>query len=79
MAQYSLILPTTILIITKPLMNISVSKKQLFDQLSGKAFALSNADDKRGAVMLQNTKAQQYTYSLRVPASIKGKVLEKQS
>lgn len=51
-------------------------KKQLFDQLPATAFALSNVDDKRGAVMLQNTKAMQYTYSLRVPATIKGKVLE---
>lgn len=51
-------------------------KKQLFDQLPATAFALTNIDDKRGAVMLQNTKAEQHTYSLRVPASIKGKVLE---
>lgn len=51
-------------------------KKQLFDQLPATAFALTNLDDKRGMVMLQNTKAQQYTYSLRVPATIKGKVLE---
>lgn len=51
-------------------------KKQLFDQLSPKAFALTNIDDKRGAVMLQNTKAHQYSYSLRVPADIKGRVLE---
>lgn len=51
-------------------------KKQLFDSLPAKAFALTNIDDKRGAVMLQNTKAAQYTYSLRVPSSIKGKVLE---
>lgn len=51
-------------------------KKQLFDTLPATAFALTNIDDKRGAVMLQNTKAEQHTYSLRVPASIKGKVLE---
>lgn len=51
-------------------------KKQLFDQLPSSAFALTNIDDKRGAVMLQNTKATQVTYSLRVPANIKGKVLE---
>lgn len=51
-------------------------KKQLFDYLPATAFALTNVDDKRGAVMLQNTKAEQYTYSLRVPATIKGKVLE---
>jgi UDP-N-acetylmuramoyl-L-alanyl-D-glutamate--2,6-diaminopimelate ligase len=51
-------------------------KKQLFDSLPATAFALTNIDDKRGAVMLQNTKAEQYTYSLRIPSSIKGKVLE---
>jgi UDP-N-acetylmuramoyl-L-alanyl-D-glutamate--2,6-diaminopimelate ligase len=51
-------------------------KKQLFDSLPATAFALSNIDDKRGAVMLQNTKALQYTYSLRLPSTIKGKVLE---
>ena len=35
-------------------------KKQFFDSLPSTAFALSNADDKRGAVMLQNTKAKKY-------------------
>lgn len=51
-------------------------KKSFFDGLPASAFALTNADDKRGLVMLQNTKAQKCTYSLRVPAIIKGKVLE---
>ena len=51
-------------------------KKSFFDGLPANAFALTNADDKRGMVMLQNTKAQKHTYSLRVPASVKGKVLE---
>ena len=51
-------------------------KKLFFDELPSDAFALTNADDKRGMVMLQNTKADKHTYSLRVPASIKGKVLE---
>jgi len=51
-------------------------KKQFFDGLGEEAFALTNADDKRGMVMLQNTKADKHTYSLRVPASVKGKVLE---
>jgi len=51
-------------------------KKQFFDGLPKDAFALTNADDKRGAVMLQNTAAQRYAYSLKVPATIKGKVLE---
>jgi UDP-N-acetylmuramoyl-L-alanyl-D-glutamate--2,6-diaminopimelate ligase len=51
-------------------------KKRFFDDLPADAFALTNADDKRGAVMLQNTKAQKNTYSLKAPATIKGKVLE---
>ena len=51
-------------------------KKRFFDDLPAGSFALTNADDKRGMVMLQNTKAEKHAYSLRVPASIKGKVLE---
>lgn len=51
-------------------------KKLFFDDLPKAAFALTNADDKRGMVMLQNTKAEKCTYSLRVPAMVKGKVLE---
>lgn len=51
-------------------------KKSFFDELPQNAFALSNADDKRGLVMLQNTKAEKNTYSLKVPANVKGKVLE---
>ncbi|MEO6832867.1 MAG: UDP-N-acetylmuramoyl-L-alanyl-D-glutamate--2,6-diaminopimelate ligase [Chitinophagaceae bacterium] len=51
-------------------------KKQFFDELPAKAFALSNLDDRRGAVMLQNTKAQKVGYSLRVLTDIKGKVVD---
>ena len=51
-------------------------KKAFFDGLPQNAFALTNADDKRGAVMLQNTSARKLSYSLRVPANIKGKILE---
>jgi UDP-N-acetylmuramoyl-L-alanyl-D-glutamate--2,6-diaminopimelate ligase len=51
-------------------------KKKFFDDLSADAFALTNADDKRGAVMLQNTKASKNAYSLKIPATFKGKVLE---
>src|SRR5262249_51827712 len=40
-------------------------KKQFFDDLPVNAFALTNADDKRGTVMLQNTKATKYAYSLK--------------
>lgn len=51
-------------------------KKTFFDNLGKSAFALTNVDDKRGMVMLQNTKAEKKTYSLRVPSDFKGKVLE---
>ncbi|MBS1586744.1 MAG: UDP-N-acetylmuramoyl-L-alanyl-D-glutamate--2,6-diaminopimelate ligase [Bacteroidetes bacterium] len=51
-------------------------KKSFFDNLPTTAFALTNADDKRGMVMLQNTKATKNSYSLKMPATIKGKVLE---
>lgn len=51
-------------------------KKRFFDDLPRQAFALSNVDDKRGAVMLQNTQAEKAGYSLRQPATFKGKVLE---
>ncbi len=52
------------------------AKKSFFDALPKDSFALVNADDKRGGVMLQNTTAQQCTYSLREPATFKAKVLE---
>jgi UDP-N-acetylmuramoyl-L-alanyl-D-glutamate--2,6-diaminopimelate ligase len=51
-------------------------KKKFFDDLPAGAFALTNIDDKRGMVMLQNTKAEKHTYSLKAPADFKGKVLE---
>lgn len=52
------------------------AKKLLFDSLSSTAFALSNADDKRGGVMLQNTKAAKYFYSLKTMADFKAKIIE---
>ncbi|GAO44960.1 UDP-N-acetylmuramoyl-L-alanyl-D-glutamate--2,6-diaminopimelate ligase [Flavihumibacter petaseus] len=51
-------------------------KKMFFDQLPPQAFAISNLDDKRGQVMLQNTVANAYYYSLRSVAEFKGKILE---
>jgi UDP-N-acetylmuramoyl-L-alanyl-D-glutamate--2,6-diaminopimelate ligase len=51
-------------------------KKSWFDNLSSTAFAISNADDKRGAVMLQNTPAKKYFYSLKTLADFKGKILD---
>jgi UDP-N-acetylmuramoyl-L-alanyl-D-glutamate--2,6-diaminopimelate ligase len=51
-------------------------KKSFFDMLPADAFAISNADDKRGAIMLQNTVATKYFYSLKTMAEFKGKILE---
>lgn len=51
-------------------------KKSWFDSLPKNCFAISNADDKRGAVMLQNTVAKKYYYSLKTMADFKGKVLD---
>lgn len=51
-------------------------KKSWFDKLPSTAFAISNADDKRGAVMLQNTAAKKYFYSLKTMADFKGKILD---
>lgn len=51
-------------------------KKSFFDHLASDAFAISNADDKRGAVMLQNTSAKKYFYSLHTIADFKGKILD---
>lgn len=53
-------------------------KKNYFDGLAAEAFALTNADDKNGMVMLQNTAAQKHTYALKSPADFKAKVLENQ-
>lgn len=55
--------------------NYIKAKKKLFDDLPSDAFALVNVDDKRGMVMLQNTKASKYTYSLKMMATYKAKVL----
>jgi UDP-N-acetylmuramoyl-L-alanyl-D-glutamate--2,6-diaminopimelate ligase len=51
-------------------------KKSFFDSLLSSAFALTNTDDKRGEVMLQNTAAARYTYSLKTTSDFKGKILE---
>ena len=52
------------------------AKKSFFDDLPSTAFALTNADDKTGQVMLQNTLAKKYTYSLRTHADFVGRVIE---
>ena len=51
-------------------------KKSWFDSLPKSAFAISNADDKRGGVMLQNSAAKKYFYSLKTMADFKGKILD---
>ena len=56
--------------------NYLKAKKAFFDNLPKSAFALTNLDDKNGMVMVQNTKAKVYTYSLRSISDFKGKVLE---
>ena len=56
--------------------NYLKAKKTFFDNLPKNAFALTNADDKNGLVMVQNTKAKVSTYSLRTLCDFKGKVLE---
>ncbi|MEY4054167.1 MAG: hypothetical protein RL034_1085 [Bacteroidota bacterium] len=52
------------------------AKKGFFDALPASAFAITNSDDKRGEVMLQNTKAKKLSYGLKSSADYKGKILE---
>lgn len=54
------------------------TKKILFDELPKTAFALVNADDKNGSVMVQNTAAKTYTYGLKGVADFKARILEHQ-
>jgi len=56
--------------------NYLKAKKRFFDELAVDTFALTNADDKNGLVMLQNSKAKKYTYSLRTLADFKTRILE---
>lgn len=57
--------------------NYLAAKKAFFDGLSADAFALTNFDDRNGMVMLQNSKAEKKTYSIRTFADFKGKILER--
>lgn len=52
------------------------AKKTFFDELPKEAFALTNADDRNGRVMVQNTRAQVKTYALRTPADVKCRIVE---
>ena len=56
--------------------NYRDAKKAFFDGLSKDAFAITNADDKNGMVMVQNTKATVKTYSTRQMADFRAKLLE---
>ncbi len=51
-------------------------KSMLFNQLPDDSFALTNLDDKNGLILVQNTAARVYTYSLRAMADFKGRMLE---
>ncbi len=52
-------------------------KKAFFDALPKSSFALTNIDDKNGNIMLQNTKARKYSYTLKTLGDYKAKILEK--
>lgn len=52
------------------------AKKSFFDNLGEDAWALTNADESHGEVMVQNTRARRYNYSLRSMASFMGRVIE---
>ncbi len=54
------------------------TKKKFFDDLPANAFALSNIDDKNGKIILQNTRAKKFTYSLKSDSDFKSKILEDQ-
>ena len=56
--------------------NYRDAKKAFFDGLDKDAFAITNADDKNGSVMVQNCKAQIKTYSTRTMADFKAKIIE---
>jgi len=56
--------------------NYIKAKKKFFDDLDRYAFALTNADEKNGAVMLQNTFAHKKTYGLKSNADFKAKIIE---
>ena len=56
--------------------NYRDAKKAFFDALPREAFAVTNADDRNGMVMVQNTRAQVKTYSARGAADFRGRILE---
>ena len=60
----------------KTVENYRDAKKQFFDMLPKGSFALTNADDKNGLFMVQNTKATVKTYSTRTMADFRGRIIE---
>ena len=56
--------------------NYLKAKQQFFDRLPADAFAITNKDDKNGMVMVQNTRAKVYTYSIQSVADFKAKIIE---
>ena len=56
--------------------NYRNAKKMFFDGLSKNAFAITNADDKNGMIMVQNTKATVKTYSIKRMADFRARILE---
>ena len=60
----------------KTVENYRNAKKAFFDMLPKSAFAITNADDKNGMVMVQNTKAKVKTYSTRTMADFRARILE---
>ncbi len=56
--------------------NYRDAKKAFFDGLDKSAFAITNADDKNGMIMVQNCAAKVLTYSTRTAADLKGKIVE---
>ncbi|MCL1868309.1 MAG: UDP-N-acetylmuramoyl-L-alanyl-D-glutamate--2,6-diaminopimelate ligase [Paludibacter sp.] len=60
----------------KTMENYRDAKKMFFDNLPKTAFAITNIDDKNGEFMLQNTRAQKFTYSLQTMADFRTRILE---
>ncbi len=58
--------------------NYIKAKKLLFDALPAGAFALANIDDRNGLVMLQNTQARKFTYSMTKMSDYRAKIIENQ-
>ena len=56
--------------------NYRDAKKAFFDNLPKDAFAITNADDKNGSVMVQNCKANVKTYSTRSMADFRARIIE---